>query len=271
MRDSRWAVPPALDPGDYRPSAAAPGWMSFRSSFVARAADGQDLPVAITRRMRLEAMPGAADALRIRFQHELTNTSATVIRNRIGLWSIIQLPCQEKGTVLFRLTPGAADAARVPHPYFTELPPDVVHGTGTIQFLEVKGGRKYKVGVAAAASAGVVTHLRPARAPKRRESWILTAQKLTVDRDGVYLDKPDYTGGGSGDNGDAAQAYNDTGTGPHAFCEIEAHAPAVEVPAGASQIVEIEILIARADRTRMNGILAGELGFDTGVERAFRG
>ena len=167
FRGGRWAVPPSLDPGDYRPSPAATGWMSFRSSLTAQAADGRQHPIAITRRMRLEAPPGAPDALRIRFQHELANTGASVIRNRIGLWSIIQLPCEERGIVLFRLTPGAAGAAAIPRPYFTGLPPDVLRGAGTAPLLEVNGGRKHKVGIPASVSAGTVAFLRRTRRPPR--------------------------------------------------------------------------------------------------------
>jgi hypothetical protein len=275
FRDGHWAVPPALDPGNYHPCPVAPGWLGFKSSFTARPADGRELPVAITRRMRLEALPGAPDALRIRFQHELANTGASAIERCIGLWSIIQLPCEEKASVLFRMapgatrTPGTAGAAAIPHPYFTELPADVLRGAGpTVQVLEVKGGRKYKVGVAAAASAGVVAFLGPARVPQAEGSWILTAQRFAVEPDGVYLDTPDDTGPAARRNGDAVQAYNDPGTGARAFCEIEAHAPAVEITPGGSQEVEIDILVARADRPRITDLLVRELGFDTGIGQA---
>ena len=120
FRDARWAVPAALDPGDYRPCPATTGWLGFRSSFTARAADGRELPVAITRRMMLEALPGAPDALRIRFQHELANTGATAVESCIGL-EHHQLPCEERHPCSFA-SPGAAGAAAIPRPYFTELP-----------------------------------------------------------------------------------------------------------------------------------------------------
>jgi hypothetical protein len=261
-----WTVPLALDPGDYRPHAAGPGWLSFRSAFTAEAADGQRFPVAITRRMRLERPPHAArNVLRIRFQHELENTGASVITDRIGLWSIIQLPCEEKGTVLLGR---AAGARGVPRPYFYDLPPGVLRNADTVSVLEVGGGRKFKVGLAAADSSGVVAFLRRARLPCGPE-WMLTAQRFAVDAAGTYLDKPVNAGVPAPGNGDAVQAYNDPGIGDMAFCEIEAHAPAAAIAPGGSQEAEIEILAARADEPRMREILARELGFDDAVDPVF--
>jgi hypothetical protein len=262
-----WSVPLALDPGDYRPHAAGPGWLSFRSAFTAEAADGQRFPVAITRRMRLEVPADAArNVLRIRFQHQLENTGAAAIQYRVGLWSIIQLPCEEKGTVLLGRS---SDAGSLPRPYFYDLPPGVLRNTGSLSLLEVGGGRKYKVALPPQGSAGVVAFLRRARVPNERSGWILTAQKFAVDPAGTYLDKPVNAGVPAAGNGDATQAYNDPGTGEMAFCEIEAHAPAAALPPGGSQNAEIEILIARADGPGMKQILSRELGFDAGADAAF--
>jgi hypothetical protein len=263
----RWAVPAALDPGDYRPRATAPGWLSYRSAFSARAADGSQFPVAITRSLRLEATPHAArNLMRIRFQHELENTGASLIRDRVGLWSIIQLPCEEEGTILLRRMP---DDAILPRPYFTDLPPGVLRNTRGVSLLGVGGGRKYKIGLPAPGSAGVVAFLRRARVPGTRPGWILTAQKFAVDPAGTYMDKPVNAGAPAPGNGDAAQAYNDPGTGELAFCEIEAHAPTATLAPGESQKVEIEIIIARDDEPGMREILSRELGFAAGAGAAF--
>ena len=259
----RWSVPAAIDPGDYRPQPAPRGWLCFRSAFTAQSADGQGFPIAITRRMKLEIPPKAAgNLLRIRFQHELENTGAAAIQGRVGLWSIIQLPCEEKGTILLRRT--TADGI-LPRPYFNDLPDGVLRGAGTVSLLGVGGGRKYKVGLPASDSAGVVAFLRRARVPAEPPDWILTSQKFAVDPAGNYLDMPAPAAG----NGDAVQAYNDPGTGEMAFCEIEAHAPAARLPPGGSQEVEIEIIVARADQPGMREILSRELGFDDGAEAAF--
>jgi hypothetical protein len=262
-----WSVPKELDPGDYHPHTAAPGWLSFRSAFTARAADGRQFPIAITRSMRLEAPSDAARGmLRVRFQHELANTGGSSLDNRVGLWSIIQLPCEEKGTILLRRTP---DAGILPRPYFTDLPPGVLRNASGVSLLEVGGDRKYKIGLPASGSAGVVAFLRRARVPDERAGWILTAQRFAVEPAGTYLDKPVNAGIPAAGNGDAAQAYNDPGTGEMAFCEIEAHAPAAALPPGGSQKVEIEIIVARADQPGMKQLLRWELGFDAGVDAAF--
>jgi hypothetical protein len=263
----QWSVPVALDPGDFREQAATPGWLSFRSAFAAHAADGREFPVAITRRMRLEP-PGdtARNLLRIRFQHELENTGASVIPNRVGLWSIIQLPCGEKGTILLRRT---QDSGILPRPYFTGLPPGVLRNTGAVSLLAVAGGRKYKIGIPAAGSAGVVAFLRRTRVPDDGAGWILAAQRFAVDPSGTYLDKPVTAGIPAAGNGDAAQAYNDPGIGEMAFCEIEAHAPTATLSPGGNQKVDIDIMVARADEPGMREILSGELGFDAGADDAF--
>ena len=261
-----WSVPVALDPGDYRPAPAPPGWLGFRSALIARAADGHQFPIALTRRVSLEPPSDAApDVLRIRFQHELENTDTSALRSRVGLWSIIQLPCETKGIVIFRLTDDAAKAGLLPRPYFTALPPDVLRTAASTSLLSVEGGRTYKVGVPAAGCAGVVAFLRRARVDGTGPRWMLTAQKFAVDPAGTYLDMPEPASGG---NGDAAQAYNDSATGEKAFCEIEAHAPAVDLPPGARQEAEIEMVVARAETDRMERLLSEELGIEAEVPPA---
>ncbi len=125
----------------------------------------------------------------------------------------------------------------------------------------------------------MIAFLRRARLGDARAPWILTAQRFAVDPAGTYLDKPEppsgaaATGSASGTaalgNGDAAQAYNDPGTGDWAFCEIEAHAPAVELLPGESQAADIEILVARSDEQGMRRILSSELGFGAAAASAF--
>jgi hypothetical protein len=43
------------------------------------------------------------------------------------------------------------------------------------------------------------------------------------------------------------QVYNDPGTGPLAFCELEAHAPSVRLEPGARQSFSLDMLFAFGD------------------------
>ena len=241
---ARWGVPQELDPGDYRPSPADEGWIAFRNVFTARSADGASYPVAITRSMRIEELPSArapeqTSAAQILFRHEIENTGSAPIDRRLGLWCIVQVPSENKGTILIPLRDGAPPGSV--HPCFAELPPGVLRTCGHAVLVKALGGQKYKIGVSAQAAAGGIVFARPSQTGK---GWILVSLGFAVDPSDIYLDRPSHGPEAETSSGDAVQAYNDPGTGDLAFSEIEAHAPAVVLGPGQRQSSQIEMTIA---------------------------
>jgi hypothetical protein len=261
---SAWRVPPELDPGNYEPVQMAGGRRGYRSHLVARSADGSAWPIALSRSMSL----GDEDedhrwpaSLRIQLRHELTNRGAELIDRRIGLWSILQLPCAEPGRVFFSLRTEARGGAAPLRAYFSPLPPAVSGAAGRLAWLNVMGGSKYKAGLPCADCAGVVAFLRRARLPAEAgRILLLTALKFEVDQTGLYLDKSSHSAAAAGENGDAAQAYNDPGRGELAFCEIEAHAPALRLAPGESGGADIDIHVALLRPDELQDYVTGRLG-----------
>jgi hypothetical protein len=256
---ARWDVPRELDPGDFRLAPAAEGWIAFRNVFTARSADGASYPVAITRSMCIEELPSAraperTSAVRILFRHEVQNTGNALIDRRLGLWCIVQVPSETTGTILIPLRDGAPVGSV--HPCFAELPPGVLRMSGRTVLVKALGGQKYKIGVSAQAAAGGIAFVRPSRTTSR---WILATLSFPVDPRGTYLDAPSFGPGGSGDHGDAVQAYNDPGEGELAFSEIEAHTPAVRLGPGQQQSFQIEMRLASAAGAEISGLLQREV------------
>jgi hypothetical protein len=270
-----WNVPMALDPGDYHQIPVETGGRSYRMALEVHTADGERYPIAITRSMRLEDGPIApascAPGLRIRFWQELFNAGTRVIDRRVGLWSIIQLPCEEPGTVFFGLKADPDDASPALRPYFTSrLPEGVAERTGKLAWLRAQCGVKLKVGLSAALSAGSIAFVRRARATRSDgRPYILTAITFPVDPTAAYLDKPNHAGPEAALNGDAAQAYTDPGIGDLAFCEIEAHAPAPRLDPGESIGAELDILIAHLGADELDGFLAENLAIGSIPRSAF--
>jgi hypothetical protein len=214
--------------------------------------------------MRLDEEAGSEPStLLIRFRHELLNTGTETLDARIGLWTPLQLPNAEGGTIFFGLTEAVRGSVSSLRPYFTTPPPGAVGASGRLAWLRVKGGERYKVGLPASASAGSIACVRRSRTPTNdHNSYLLVALRFAVDPDGTYLDKPDHSGAGAALNGDAAQAYNDPGTGDLAFCEIEAHAPAPRLAPGESSGAELSIIIARLGAGDLEAFFSQKLGMD---------
>ncbi len=258
----RWGVPADLDPGTYKAISAPPGWLSFVTALEAAAADGSRYPVSITRSVRI-AGPASPhpSTLVLDFRHEIRNQGTSIIDRRMGLWSILQLPCAEPGTVFFGLASMQVDGGHGLRPYFVALPSRVSGVAGHCAWLRVRGGSRYKVGLAAKDSNGTILHIRRSgAAASDRNSYLLVAMRFAVKPDGVYLDKASHIGAEALVNGDAVQAYNDPGKGSRAFCEIEAHSSAAGLAPGESDISEIEVTVARLGRNELAGYVSERLG-----------
>ncbi|MFZ4615151.1 MAG: DUF6786 family protein [Rectinemataceae bacterium] len=257
-----WGVPSELDPGNYEAISGLSGWRSYSTQLVATAADGGCYPISITRSMRLAGKaPTRPSTLVFDFRHEFKNLGTSIIEGRIGLWSILQLPCEEPGTVFFALSSLQREGDSCLRPYFVELPPGVAGVAEDCAWLKVCGGSRYKVGLAAKDSEGTVVHIRRSSAAEsNRNSYLIVAMRFAVDPDGVYLDKSSHIGTEALMNGDAVQAYNDPGKGDRAFCEIEAHSSAARLAPGESDISEIEVTVARLKRNELSEYVSERLG-----------
>ena len=246
---SRWNVPTDLDPGNYRQvSIPCDEWLSYRNSFTARAADGAAFPLLLTRRVSVN--DSQETLLRIRLRQEVENAGNLPVAKRVGLWSIIQLPSIRPGTILIPLLRVPADsAASAFRPYFSAPPPDCTDIVGSTLLVKTLVGLKYKIGVRAENATGRIAYLRRSRPSGRHASrWVLVAMSYVIDPAGTYLDKPLPDRGTNLVNGDSVQAYNDAGLGDAAFCEIEAHAPALVLEPGESQSQELEIIIVTGEK-----------------------
>ena len=253
-------MPPEIDPGAYMPCPVDDGWLAFRNELTARAADGARYPIAITRGLRLqplEAGNGIAAGGTILVRQEVRNLGPVTLDRHVGLWYIAQVPSERPGTIVIPVWEGAAPGSV--NPYFGSDLSGVLRQRGSTIIAKALGGRKWKLGVPAAAAAGGISFVREgshgARTDRGGEgdSWTVVSLRFAVDPDGTYLDRA--SGGRSmPSNGDAVQAYNYPGTGDAAFSEIEAHAPAVRLEPGERQVFDIEMTVA-------SGTLAGVMSF----------
>jgi len=264
-----WSVPRDLDPGHYRAAPAPAGGVGFRTELEARTARGASRRISLLRQMTLEegtaglgaAGAGALDgfgpltsahALTIRFRHELGNVGGSTLNRTIGLWSIIQLPCEVQGTIFFAARHTGASLTT----YFGALPGECMGDAGSAGWLRVKGGTRFKAGMSPASFAGTMGFVRRARpAGSGSAPFILTVMRFAVDPAGTYVDKASHVVPSAPANGDAAQAYCDPGTGDRAFCEIESHAPAPLLAPGASEGQDVLITVAGVEEQELRGFL----------------
>jgi len=261
-----WTVPGDLDPASYRPDHGG-GGHRWRAELDVRSADGSTHRVGVSRSMALGPHPRIPGAMAIRFRHELSNRGDSVLDRRISLWGLIQLPCEEGGGVIFVCLTGPGAA---PVPYFGEVPDPVPGDDGRAAWFPVPGGTRFKAGIPASGFAGTVGFLRRSRLRPRGAPLLLTAMTFRVGPAASYLERAPAlwqaaatTGNAAVEGtpvGDAAQVYQDPGTGPSAFCEIEAHAPAPRLAPGEASAEDILITIAAVDQEKLSDALAAGFG-----------
>ena len=253
-----WAVPTDLDPGRYHASPAAAAVACFETELTARTARGVSRRISLRRCIKLEEksdLPGSA--LTIGFRHELRNVGRSMLEKVIGLWSIIQLPCESPGAIFFSTHREAATLSR----HFGEPPRS--EDCGKVVWLRVQGGARYKVGMSPSDFSGTVGFVRRARVEEDgRIPLVITTMRFDVDPAGTYLDKVSYVASSTPSNGDAAQAYCDTGTGDLAFCEIESHGPAVSLAPGQSQGQDVRISIAHVGEEELEQFMTEGFGIE---------
>jgi hypothetical protein len=253
-----WTVPTDLDPGRYHAAPARAPVACFETELTARTARGASRRISLRRCMKLEEesdLPGTA--LTIGFRHELRNNGPSMLEKVIGLWSIIQLPCESPGAIFFSTHRKAATLSR----HFGE--PLLAGDFGKVVWLRVQGGTRYKVGMSPSDFSGTAGFVRRARVEEGgRIPLVITMMRFEVDPARTYVDKVSYVAPSRPANGDAAQAYCDAGTGDLAFCEIESHAPAVPLAPGQSQGQDVRISIARVADEELEHFMTEGLGIE---------
>lgn len=221
-----WAVPPPLDPGEYRVEEAGPRVVRCRSACRLRSQDGSEYSLEIERRTEVLDAPamGPAAGLRLRLRHTLRNAGDRPIPARVGLWGILQLPALPEGRLLLPDLP-----YRV---HFGELPGSWARREDGRLVLKIAPGRRWKVGQRPGPAAGEaeIAHRRPDEGGE-----LEVTMRCPVRPDGLYLD-----------HGDALQAYNSPLAGGGAFCELECHAPAEPLAPNGQSAVELEVEIRNA-------------------------
>jgi hypothetical protein len=260
---TRWRVPQEIDPGDYRTIPAEEKWVAFRSVLTSRAADASRFPLAITRSMHIEPLShsqtvSSVAGVRILLRQEIQNVGETPVDRRVSLWCIVQVPSECPSSIFI---PVRIDAMpKCVQPYFGRVPEGMVRRKRGIVAIKAHGGVRYKLGVAAEAASGTISFVRPSQAVfGRNRPWTIVSLRFAVDPRGTYLEKASYGLPSEAQNGDAIQAYNDSGTGALAFSEIEAHAPARRLEPGDHQSFEIEIRLLAAPQFRLAHLLRSEI------------
>ncbi len=259
-----WSVPVEIDPARYAPVPAGSGLRSYRADMEARAADGSYYSITVTRSMSLEQRSSPwGNVLLVRFRNELANRGSVPLDRRIGLWNLIQLPCDDEGIVFIAGDPSL-------RAYHGRLPTVNEGASGRMAWIRVSGGSRFKAGISPCDFGGTMGFVRRSRLGGSHEDpLILTAMAWHADPEATYVDLHPESGPLASRNGDAAQIYGDAGNGDMAFCEIEAHAPAPLLSPGQSQSIDIAIYIAKPQREELGPCMSGILGVGAPPARAF--
>jgi hypothetical protein len=258
-----WKVPPELDPGEYRLIETDSGDFSFRSDFEIERLDGRSYSLSIVRSLRIESVreAGIRPGLAIRIDNTLINRSQQTLEKEIGLWSILQAPAEVTGTFLIPINKEKPDASY--RLYFGELPPDWMLESPGLLYLKARAGKWHKLGIPASAAIGTVALLRSSRVD---ENSILTILRCEVDLSARYIDKTPVQ---EVENGDVLQCYNSPDAQNLNFCELEAHAPAVQLAPGAEQFSEIEVLLFKDTAQRISSLTKQLVSSRFGADRLF--
>ena len=132
--------------------------------------------------------------------------------------------------------------------YFGELPAGWITETPTLLYLKARAGKWFKIGIPASMSTGTLGLLRPSRLD---ENSILTIMRCQLEPSARYIDKPPLQ---EVDNGDVLQCYNSPDAKTLNFCELEAHAPTVQLAPGAEQTSGVEVLLFKDGIERISSL-----------------
>lgn len=237
-KGENWRCPAELDPGNYKPVWISTKGCSYKNIFSITSADKKKYDISLTRTMAIENNPHAVGwhsikSLLLRFSHQLANEGSSTINKAVGLWSLLQVPCEVKGTVIIPLL--FTNDRNYRDTYFRKVPEGCIKVADDIIYMQVLGGIDYKIGVGADQSAGCIASISPSRVDK---DYVMIIKKFKVDNKGAYADRPAKE---PETNGDPIQSYNSSDKGDAAFFELECHAPSIELKPQETQTFDIQI------------------------------
>jgi hypothetical protein len=221
-QEKDWGVPPALDPGAYRLLESSPNSALCRSDCRLRSADGTEHRLQIERGVQLLEAPGQdpGSAVLLRIRNSLRNTDRKAIAGSVGLWSLVQAPCEPEGSLFL---PDLPYRQR-----FGEVPSGWVRREAGRLVLRTAPACRWKVGQPPQGPEAAISQHRPAP-----DGGVRITLRCPTPAAGAYLD-----------GGDALQVYNSPLCGREAFCELECHAPAPVLEPGQAAGQELEIEVA---------------------------
>ena len=225
-----YAVPPALDPGNWVLTTATAGEVSLSNATRLRLhRSGCEVGLRLGRSFRPAANPllgTAADAAALRYAGYTLITTLEVEPQadgaaRLGIWNLLQLP--QPGEMLIP-TRGAGGPQTA---FGTPSPADLTVEPGLVRWHMAGSGEDVKIALKAQLLTGRAGHLRQTGEPG---TWDLVVRQFAVDPAGDYVDALwDHPQ----DSGWVFQACC-VSAGKEHFNELEYHAPAARASAGSN-------------------------------------
>jgi hypothetical protein len=255
-----WFVPDQMDPGKYIKETSSNENIKCSNTFEIKNKEGKNYKVKLTR--NIDILKDIPDNLKeggsqfkyvgFKFTHELENLSDKIIGKDIpymGLWSLIQL--KANGTMIIPINNKKDTRGESFRNYFNVFTPDRISTADDHITVKLDGKFRGKIGIAPWAAKENLACLYNGS----DGNGLLFLKEFSVNEKGRYLDKP---WGKPSEYGDAVQMYNDDGK-MGGFCEMECHAPAVEIAKGEkiSHTVKFSIFEGKVQELKkfMEGLL----------------
>jgi hypothetical protein len=232
--NNEWFVPASLDPAPYRITEQSDYSVTLEADVNLKTNIDKYYKTIIRRRISLltetpydvGTLPEDVKYMGIDLMHSLTNNSEEFIGvdlPYICLWNLLQI--NPSGTTLVPLVEGY-DPKTAYREYFDPLGDRLVVSNDIIS-VKIDGEYRSKIGIRPEACKSGIAFLRD----NHDNTGILFVMLLSIDPNGIYVDKP---WGTESDYGDAIELYNDDGN-MGGFAEIECHGPAKQLKRGEIQ------------------------------------
>jgi len=216
---SRYAIPATVDPGRWKLVDHAKHCCRVtQRARLRHQTQRAEVDVELSRCFSVVELPVAPffqSWVAYRTDNELRIRGGTR-GQRVGLWSLLQLPAGGRLEFSCRATP----AFRV---YTGDVPRHYWSHTDRQLTCRITGKHAFKFGLAPELVSGRMAYARPVRG-----GWLVIYREFHPQPWREYCDRPLTA---SGDRGDAVQVYNDGGEFG-GFGEMEFHSPALEVGRG---------------------------------------
>lgn len=223
--------PPAVDPGRYQFQKTSHGAGLVTEGQVRLGRTGRQLKFRISQRFFMAANP-LAGAIGLDYAGFTQRTHLEIlggcerIRDRIGLWHLLQLPLGGKVWITCRRRVQPTILFCRPSP----LPPRVFQHLPRLLAHRTVSRREYKFGLPPGSLGGRIGYLG-----RQGKAWSLVVRDFSVDPRAFYVDVPWHHPSGTGTAVQFCVVDNPT---LGKFAEIEHHGPAVGWGTGRNQTEE---------------------------------